>query len=72
MKESTTVRVSPQTRDSLKELAEADGITLDAELSRLARAERQRRMGQGLAASTLDPDDERWIDTAVRTVDEGG
>ncbi len=32
MSESTTIKVSVQTRDALRQLAERDGLTLDAQL----------------------------------------
>jgi hypothetical protein len=42
--------VSKTVRDEIGALAAADHITLDEMLHRLARAERQRRMGVELAA----------------------
>ena len=56
----TTIKVSTSTRDVLKELADADGVTLDAELRALARRERQRRMGLELAAADHDDADAGW------------
>jgi hypothetical protein len=47
---STTIRVSKAVRDEIGALAAAEHITLDEMLRRLARAERQRRMGAELAA----------------------
>ena len=67
MQDSTTVRVSTSTRDALRSLADADGVTLDEELQRLARAERQRRFGDALA-DPIDDEDQQWLDMAVRTV----
>lgn len=49
MQDSTTVRVSIETRNEIRQLADADGLTIDQELRALARAERQRRMGAALA-----------------------
>lgn len=46
---STTIRVSKAVRDEIGALAAAEHITLDEMLRRLARAERQRRMGAELA-----------------------
>lgn len=66
---TTTVRISTRTRDGLKRLAERDGVTLDEAIARLVRAERQRRMGEALAAGLTD-DDEAWIDAGLRTVAE--
>lgn len=65
MRDPTTVRVSRQVRDELRGLADADETTMDDELSRLVRAERQRRMGRALSDLEIDNEDEAWIDTAV-------
>ncbi len=46
---STTIRVSKAVRDEIGALAAAEHITLDEMLRRLAKAERQRRMGAELA-----------------------
>lgn len=46
---STTIRVSKLVRDEIAALAATEHITLDEMLRRLARAERQRRMGAELA-----------------------
>ncbi|MFW2335231.1 hypothetical protein [Ilumatobacter sp.] len=62
---NTTIKVSTSTRDLLKELADADGMTLDAELWALARRERQRRMGLELAEADLDRSDAGWLDMAA-------
>ena len=47
---STTIRVSKAVRDEIGALAASENITLDEMLRRLARAERQRRIGAELAA----------------------
>jgi hypothetical protein len=67
MRDSTTIRVSVATRDALRDLADRDGVTLDEELARLARAERQRRIGLALA---LEPsaDDRAWLEAGIVTV----
>jgi hypothetical protein len=62
---STTVRVSTRTRDYVRQLAEDDGVTLDVEIERLARAERQRRMGAALADAAID---EPWLDAVAQEV----
>lgn len=62
---STTLKVSTATRDAVKHLAEADGLTIDAEVALLARRERQRRMGDALAAWEPDNDEAAWLDLAV-------
>ena len=40
----TTIKVSTSTRDALRQLADRDGLTLDAQLNRLIRRERRRLM----------------------------
>jgi hypothetical protein len=62
MPDSTTVRVTRGTRDSLRELADHDGVTLDEELARLVRSERQRRIGTALAAVAPDDDETAWLE----------
>ncbi len=47
---STTIRVSKAVRDEIGALAASEHITLDEMLHRLARSERQRRIGAELAA----------------------
>lgn len=47
---STTIRVSKAVRDEIGALAAHEDVTLDEMLRRMARAERQRRMGAELAA----------------------
>jgi hypothetical protein len=44
------MRVSKAVRDEIGALAAAEHVTLDEMLRRLARSERQRRMGAELAA----------------------
>lgn len=57
MPESTTIKVSVQTRDALRQLADRDGLTLDAQLDRLIRRERRRIIGAQLSGAPLDDDD---------------
>lgn len=64
---TTTVRVMKTTRDAVRSLADADGLTLDGEIERLARAERQRRIGAALRAAPGD-DEQSWLDMAAATV----
>lgn len=68
MRASTTVRVSRDTRDSLRDLAENDGVTLDEEVNRLVRAERQRRIGQALSVGHLDKEDSSWLEVGPEVV----
>lgn len=55
MPKSTTIKVSVSTRDALRQLADREGLTLDAQLDRLVRRERRRTIGAQLASSPLDP-----------------
>ena len=68
MRESTTVRLSRSTRDNLRHLADVDGVTLDDEIIRLMRAERQRRIGQALSASEPDAEEQTWIEMGAEAV----
>ena len=68
MRDSTTVRLSRSTRDDLRHLADDDGVTLDDEIIRLVRAERQRRIGQALSASEPDTEEQTWIAMGVEAV----
>ncbi len=68
MQNSTTIRVSRETRDLLHELAASDGVTLDDEIRRLARVERQRRIGAALATIELTSDDHTWLDLGANEV----
>jgi hypothetical protein len=63
---STTIRVTTATRDAVRDLAELDGVTLDEQINRLARAERQRRMGRALAEPG-SADDDRWVEVSLST-----
>jgi len=67
MRESTSVRVDRRTRDELRLLADADGVSLDEAVSRLVGAERQRRMGEALSQPITDAEQE-WLDVGLRTV----
>lgn len=70
MHESTSVRVAATTRDAVRALADDDGISLDEEIRRLARAERQRRMGHALATAVPTGEDEQWLESSADAVDE--
>jgi hypothetical protein len=68
MQSTTTIRLGRSTQRSLRELADADGITLDEEVQRLVRSERQRRMGDALARWEPDRAASDWLDESARTV----
>lgn len=50
MSETTTLRVARSTHQELRERANQDGLTMEAELKRLLRYDRQRRMAEAFAA----------------------
>ena len=66
---STTIRVSKTVRDEIGALAAAEHITLDEMLRRLARAERQRRMGNELSAHEPADSERTIIAVGVDTAD---
>lgn len=64
----TTIKVSMRTRDALRQLAERDGRTMDAQLDALIRSERRRVMGLQLASEALDPSDLAVLDASASDV----
>jgi hypothetical protein len=68
MPESTTIKVSVQTRDALRQLAARDGVTLDAQLEKLIRRERRRIIGAQLSSAPLDDDDLTVLDASASDV----
>ncbi|MPY91985.1 MAG: hypothetical protein GEV08_02665 [Acidimicrobiia bacterium] len=60
--------MSTRTRHELRRLADADGVTLDQAIAALVRAERQRRMGEALAAAEVTAADTSWLELGLRTV----
>ena len=65
MPELTTIKVSTRTRDALRQLAERDGLTLDAQLDLLIRRERRRTIGLQLAGAPLDAHDRAVLDASA-------
>jgi hypothetical protein len=65
MMDVTTIKVSVETRDGLREVARHYELTLDAALRRLIRTDRQRRMGEELAAHELTDDERAWIELGI-------
>ena len=53
----TTIKVTTRTRDALRELADREGRTLDAQIDALVRRERRRIIGQQLGSAPLSDDD---------------
>lgn len=70
MSDSTTIKVSVRTRDALRQLAEREGITLDAQLDRLIRRERRRIIGAQLAGGRLDAQDTEVLDASAGDVND--
>jgi len=68
MPESTTIKVSVQTRDALRELARREGLTFDAQIAKLVRRERRRIIGAQLASVPLDADDKAVLDASASDV----
>ncbi len=67
---STTIRVSKAVRDEIGALAAAEHITLEEMLRRLARAERQRRIGAELAAHQPTSAERAIIDVGLATAEQ--
>ena len=68
MPETTTIKVSIGTRDALRQLADRDGLTLDAQLDKLIRRERRRIIGAQLAGAALEDDDVAVLDASASDV----
>ena len=68
MAASTTRKVSVSTRDALRQLADRDGLTLDAQLEKLIRRERRRIIGAQLASAPLGADEEAVLDASASDV----
>ena len=64
MTEMTTIKVSVQTRDRLKKLADDDHLTLDAELARALDKAEEARLWEGVKAdyARLQADPYEWAD----------
>jgi hypothetical protein len=64
MTDMTTIKVSAQTRDRLKRLAEEDHLTMDAELARTLDTAEEARFWAGVQAdyARLQADPQEWAD----------
>lgn len=69
---STTIKVSFETRDAVRRLADRDGLTLDAQLARLVRRERRRLIGAQLASAPLGTDEAAVLDASAGDVADAG
>jgi len=68
MPDSTTIKVSLRTRDALRQLADREGLTFDAQLERMIRRERRRIIGAQLAGVPLDAEDKVVLDASASDV----
>ena len=68
MSDTTTIKVLVRTRDALRQLAEREGLTLDAQLDRLIRRERRRIIGAQLASAQLDAEDRVVLDASASDI----
>lgn len=68
MPASTTIKVSVATRDALRQLADREGLTLDAQLDQLVRRERRRTIGAQLASSPLDANEMAILNASASDV----
>ena len=68
MPDTTTIKVSVQTRDALRWLADREGLTFDAQIEKLVRRERRRIIGAQLASVPLDAGDEAVLDASASDV----
>lgn len=68
MHETTTVRVTRATHRELRERADRDGLTLEAEIRRLLRYDRQRRIAEALATDPLTTEEAQIIRSSAATV----
>ena len=72
MPDLTTIKVSVQTRDALRRLADRDGVTLDAQLVKMVQRERRRIMGAQLSGTPLADDDVMVLDASASDVADAG
>ncbi len=68
MPDSTTIKVSVRNRDALRQLAEREGLTFNAQLEKMIRRERRRIIGAQLASAPLDVGDEAVLDASASDV----
>lgn len=68
MQETTSVRITCSTYQALRERAERDGLTIEAELRQLLRYDRQRRIAEALATTALSGADEQTLSAGAAAV----
>ncbi len=70
MSSSTSIKVSVRTRDALRQLADREGLTFDAQIEKLVQRERRRIIGAQLASARLNADDQAVLDASASEVVE--
>jgi hypothetical protein len=65
---TTTIKVSTRTRDALRQLADRDGRTMDAQLDALISRERRRIIGSQIASEPPDGADVMVLDASATDV----
>ena len=68
MSEMTTIKVTKETRDALRELAQREGLTLEQQLFQLLSAHRRRSIGAQLASEPLSSDEQQLLDASAADV----
>ena len=68
MARTTVIKVSVQTRDALRRLADSEGLTLGAQLETMIRRETRRIIGLQLASAAPDGDDLAVLDASASDV----
>jgi hypothetical protein len=74
MTDMTTIKVSVQTRDRLKRLADEDQLTMDAELARALDKAEEARFWAGVQAdyARLQADPQQWADYVAELAEWDG
>ena len=67
VRDTSTIRVSRRTHAQIRALADSEHITIDELLTRMARSERQRRIGNSLRQPPSG-DDSAVLDAGAETV----
>ncbi len=68
MPDLTTIQVSVRTRDALRELAEREGLSFNAQIEKLVRRERCRVIGSQLASAAPDAQDAVLLDASASDI----
>ena len=68
MPEMTSVKMTVQTRDELRELAEREGLTMEKVIKRMLRRDRLARMREQLASWEPTAEESMIIDSSRRDV----